>query len=316
MLAICQGEDEKQCGGYLFVYFTGESESGEQVYFAVSKDGLYWKDLNNGQPVLISKVGEKGVRDPFIIRSQEGDKYFIIATDLRIATGKGWDAAQYNGSRALVIWESENLVNWSEERLVEVGTECAGCVWAPEAIYDKSTGEYMVFWASMVKEAGDSAAKQRIYCSRTKDFYNFTKAEKYIERENHIIDTTIIESNGVYYRFSKDETTKNIRADKSSSLSGEAFTDVSAPVVEGLNGVEGPIVFKFNDRDEWCLLVDQYAADKGYLPLITRDLSDGVFRILTSDEYLLGENKKRHGSVLNLTEEEYNAVIRKYNGRS
>jgi beta-xylosidase len=302
----------KDYKGYLFVYFTGESETGEQIYFSISKDGLHWKDLNGGNPVLTSKSGEKGVRDPFIIRSAEGDKFFIIATDLRIASGKGWEAAQFSGSRSLVIWESEDLVNWSKERIVEVGIEGAGCVWAPEAIYDKSTGDYMVFWASMVKELEDSAAKQRIYCARTKDFYTFTKAEKYIERENHVIDTTIVEEGGIYYRFSKDETTKNVRVDKGTSLWAQTFEDVSAPVVEDLQGVEGPTVFKFNDRNEWCLMVDQYSAHKGYLPLVIKDLSSGEFRILDSEEYFLGENRKRHGSILNITEEEYNDILEKW----
>ena len=31
---------------YLFVHFTGEEKDGEQVYFSVSKDGLFWEDLN------------------------------------------------------------------------------------------------------------------------------------------------------------------------------------------------------------------------------------------------------------------------------
>ena len=34
----------KKQEGYLFVYFTGESEDGEQIYFAVSKDGLHCSD--------------------------------------------------------------------------------------------------------------------------------------------------------------------------------------------------------------------------------------------------------------------------------
>ncbi|UJF31419.1 LamG domain-containing protein [Paenibacillus hexagrammi] len=75
---------------YLFTHFTGESATGEQIYFAGSEDGLHWTDLNDGNPVLTSDLGEKGVRDPFIMRSAEGDKFYIIATDLRIASGKGW----------------------------------------------------------------------------------------------------------------------------------------------------------------------------------------------------------------------------------
>ena len=35
-------------GGYLFVTFTDGREDGEQVYFAISRDGLHYTDLNEG----------------------------------------------------------------------------------------------------------------------------------------------------------------------------------------------------------------------------------------------------------------------------
>ena len=71
---------------------------------------MNWDDLNNNHPILTSTLGEKGVRDPFIIRSPEGDKFYLIATDLKINGGNGWDAAQNNGSQSLMIWESTDLV--------------------------------------------------------------------------------------------------------------------------------------------------------------------------------------------------------------
>lgn len=296
-------------GGYLFVHFTGEEEKGEQIYFALSRDGLHWKDLNGGQPVIESKIGEKGVRDPFIIRSAIDDRFYIIGTDLRIASGKGWEAAQHEGSTSLLVWSSPDLIHWSLPWVFEVTIPGAGCVWAPEAIYDEESKEYLVFWASMVREEGEEIPRQRIYCSRTRDFVDFTQPEKYLEKENHVIDTTIIFEDGVYYRFSKDETTKNIRADKSASLEKETFQDMRLPSVESLNGVEGPAVFRFNDRMEWCLLVDQYATGGGYLPLLTADLEKGEYRILNQGEYDMGINKKRHGSVLNLTEDEYRKIL-------
>lgn len=297
---------KKEYAAYLFVTFTGESEDGEQVYFSVSRDGLHWRDLNCGKPVLTSSIGEKGARDPFIIRSCIDNKFYIIATDLRIANGKGWETAVNNGSKSLIVWESDDLIHWSKEVKVDVGVEGAGCVWAPEAIYDHTKDAYFVFWASMVKGDGESTPRHKIYSSYTRDFKNFSKAEKYIVRDNDVIDTTIIEDNGIFYRFSKDETEKNIRVDKGSTLNSASFTKMSAPKVEELMGVEGPAIFKFNDREEWCLMLDQYAAKKGYLPLVTSNLSEGNYRILEPSEYDMGQNKKRHGSILNITEEEYN----------
>lgn len=58
--------------GYLFAYFTGEGTAdGEQIRYALSEgnDALRWRELNAGAPVLTSTIGEKGLRDPFVIRS-------------------------------------------------------------------------------------------------------------------------------------------------------------------------------------------------------------------------------------------------------
>lgn len=100
--------------GYLMLHFTGEGAAGQQMYLAHSTDGLHWNDLNGGAPVLRSTIGTKGVRDPALVRSPGGDKYWIIATDLCISCGQNWEAAVYNGSRDLVVWESTDLVTWSQ----------------------------------------------------------------------------------------------------------------------------------------------------------------------------------------------------------
>lgn len=298
--------------GYLFVHFIGESKKGEQIYFSVSKDGLHWKDLNHGEPVIVSHVGEQGLRDPFILRNRIDGRFYIIATDLCINAGKGWGVAQYSGSRNLMVMSSDNLKEWSEPEAIEVGVLGAGCVWAPEAVYDEKEGDYLTFWASMVKLEGDEEPKQRIYAARTKDFKQFSEPEVYIERKNHVIDTTIVENQGVYYRFSKDETTKNIIADRSLDVGSKVFEELKVPEVNKLTGVEGPLCFPFYDRDEWCLMVDQFATDGGYLPIVTKDMASGEFRVLNQSEYDMGETKKRHGSVLNITEEEYEALVRTF----
>ncbi len=296
---------------YLLVHFIGDFADGEQIYFSVSGDGFHWKDLNNGKPILRSEIGEKGARDPFILRSHDGKKFYIIATDLRIATGKGWQSAQFEGSRSLLVWESEDLVNWSDVSLNEVGIEDAGCVWAPEAVYDDEKGEYMVFWASMVKEKDDSEGKHRIYCSYTKDFKTFSKAVKYIERPQSVIDTTIVYDKGMYYRFSKDETAKTIQLDAGEKLQGK-FRHIKSEVLDNLFGVEGPACYPISDNKGWCLIVDRFAEGKGYLPIMCKDLSTGDFTIAPDDTYDMGETRKRHGSVLVIDENEYNRLIDKY----
>ena len=129
-----------------------------------------------------------------------------------------------------------------------------------------------------------------------------------MERENHVIDSTIIFDKGNYYRYTKDETTKNICIDISKTLKPEDFRELHSETLGGLFGVEGPEIFKFNDREEWCLIVDRFATHKGYLPLVTDNLATGEFRILEDEEFHMGENKKRHGGILPITEEEYKVL--------
>ncbi len=301
---------------YLFAHFTGEQKDGEQIYFSVSKDGLHWQDLNEGKVVLRSSIGEAGARDPFLIRSpweNAGAKYYLIATDLRIEAGKGWHAAQYEGSRDILVWESDNLTDWTGPVAHTIGVEGAGCVWAPEAIYDEQEDAILLFWASMVQTNGDAEPKQRIYASYTRDFKSFTEPFIFLEKDNHVIDSTIIRTAKGYYRYTKDETTKNICVDVSKDLKPENFREMPSNTLASLYGVEGPEIFKFNDREEWCLIVDRFATGKGYLPLITDDLTTGSFRILENEEFCMGGTKKRHGGILCITEEEYNALVNKTN---
>ena len=240
--------------GYLFVHFTGEQKDGEQIYFSLSKDGLFWEDLNGGEPVLFSHIGEKGVRDPFLIRDPKQQKYYLIATDLRIEAGKGWDAAQYQGSRDLIAWESADLVHWSEPRSCTLGAEGAGCVWAPEAVYDEEKEKFFLFFASMIALPGEEKPKQRIYGCYTEDFRTFTKPEIYIERQCDVIDTTIIHAGSFYYRFSKDETNSKILMEKGKTLDG-AFETIESPVLDRLDGVEGPECYLLPDGKTWLFLL-------------------------------------------------------------
>ena len=303
---------------YLLVHFTNEPVTGEQVYFATSTDGLHWQDLNNSQPVLTSDIGDKGLRDPSIIRTADGKKFVILATDLRIDNGKGWSAAQHSASTSLIIFESTDLVHWSRARKVDVAGAIpgAGCAWAPEAIYDEASGDYIVYWATISPLNG--VDKARIYYSRTRDFVTFTPANMYIDRPGTqgIIDTQIVKmkdrSSGYqYYRASGDG---QITLEGSQTILGDWKTIGDLRPV-GLTGkqVEGPILYQLNDSGKWALWVDQYAAGKGYLALVSSDLSKAEnFRILDASEYAMGKSTKRHGSILNISADEYRAVTTKW----
>ena len=297
---------------YLFTHFT-EDKTGDQeyVWFSLSRDGLHWTDLGNDEPLLKSEFGTKGVRDPFIVYDEKLKKYFIIATDLLTTSGNWYDFS-HKGSRSLVVWESEDLINWSKERLVEVGIDKAGCVWAPEAVFCKEKDMWLVFFASCVREKGQLHHKQRIYGAFTKDFKKFTSTFKYIDAKTDVIDTNIVWDNGWYYRFSKDETNKKITIERSKFLVDGEWESLYSKTFANFFGLEGPECYYLDDINKWCLIADQYHTHKGYTPFVCEDLSTGEFVQLTEEQFNMGKRKKRHGGVIKITDEQAEMLVKHF----
>ncbi|MEV0227360.1 family 43 glycosylhydrolase [Streptomyces sp. NPDC050704] len=308
--------------GYMFSYFTGEGTSdGEQLYAALSKgnDPLKWRELNDGKPVLTSTLGEKGLRDPFIIRSPEGDKFYQIATDLRIYGNGDWDASQRTGSKSIMVWESTDLVNWTDQRLVKVSPDAAGNTWAPEAFYDEKLGEYVVFWASKLydNEAHSGDTYNRMMYATTRDFRTFSEPKVWIDRGYSVIDSTMIKHDDTYYRLSKDErnnssstpNSKFIFEEKSDSILDPSYDAVAEGIGKGaMSAAEGPLVFKSNTEEKWYAFLDEFGG-RGYIPFETTDLDSGEWT--PSANYDL-PSKPRHGTVLPVTQAEYDRLLRAY----
>lgn len=297
--------------GYLFVHFIGEQEMGEQIYFSVSRDGLHFQDLNGGRPVLVSSLGDQGVRDPFLARHPKTGMYHLIATDLCIFRRQSWDSACNKGSRAVIVWDSADLIHWSAPRRVEIGADNAGCVWAPEAIWDEEREAFFVFFASNVRLGSEKKPKQRIYGAYTADFVTFTAPNVYAEDEDHLIDMNIVRDDGWYYRFTKDETTKRIRMERMRALQDAPVETMSSPLLSSLYGVEGPECYRLPDG-RWCLIVDRFVKELGYLPLVTENLSTGDFTALSEKDFDLGRLKKRHGGVLEVPLDVLDRLIAAY----
>uniref|UniRef100_UPI003F490C5B immunoglobulin-like domain-containing protein n=1 Tax=Paenarthrobacter nicotinovorans TaxID=29320 RepID=UPI003F490C5B len=317
---------------YMFPYFTGDSLNGEKIYFGASNgnDARSWLALNGGQPIMTSSMGTKGLRDPFIVRSPEGDKFFMIATDLSIGSGTSWDASQRQGSQYIEIWESTDLIKWSDQRHVKVAPENAGNTWAPEAYYDTNRGEYVVFWASKLYNTPDHSEGQpnQMLYATTRDFMTFSPAKVWQNTGHSRIDSTVIAENGTYYRFTKDEAQVSGCLD----IIQEHSTDLTAVTTEtsptsdtwkldatcigrnaGTSAVEGPTVFKANDGDVngpgYYLLVDEFGG-RNYMPLFSPTLQNASWSIPAG--YALPSPAPRHGTVMPITAAEQRALMAAY----
>lgn len=318
--------------GYLFAYFTGEGTAdGEQIRYALSRgnDPLHWRELNQGRPVLTSTSGEKGLRDPFVIRSPKGDRFYLIATDLRMHRNSSgsWDDVQRHGSKSIMIWESTDLVHWTDRRLVRIAPDNAGNAWAPEAYWDDSLGAYVVFWASKLYADVDpdhtGSTYNRMLYATTKDFRTFSAPKVWNDPGYSVIDSTVVKDEDTYYRYTKDERApasssscaKFITGEKSKSLTATGYDLVADCIGSGaMDHGEGPTVFRSNTERKWYLFIDEYGG-RGYVPFETTDLDSG--RWTPSADYQLPASP-RHGTVLPVTQKEYDRLLAAYpaSGRS
>jgi hypothetical protein len=316
----------QEYAGYVFVYFTGEgSPDGEQIRFALSRgdDPLHWREMNGGAPVLTSDLGTKGLRDPFLIRSPRGDGFHLIATDLRMHGERNgdWDRVQRTGSTALMVWDSTDLVNWTDRRLVRLAPGTAGNLWAPEACHDPDRDEYVVFWASKLYADDDpehtADTHNVMLYATTRDFRVFSEPRLWNDPGHSVIDSTVVRYDGTYYRFTKDERAnspeapggKFITVEKSADLRATSYAFVADRVGQGvIEQGEGPIVFRSHTEAKWYLFIDEFSG-RGYVPFETTDLDSGTWT--PCEDHALPPGA-RHGSVLPVTRAEYERLLAAY----
>ena len=303
---------------YLFVHFRErKTPDGEQVYFGLSRDGFCWEMVNDGHPVLWSHLGEKGVRDCAVIRCNKDGKYRIFATDLSLAYNFrnkyhfDWPTVSHNGSKCLAMWESEDLVNWSEQRLLPLGDENFGCLWAPDVFYDPEKEDYVLHWSSSHRSNG--FGNMGIWFSRTQDFKSFGKPQLLYQKEDAgVIDSAIYPENGKYFLFLKsDHNPERIILLQSDHAEGpytrnEEFDRSMLAIEAGL--YEGPTAVRL-ENGKWCLFLDYYGvpgAGQGYVPFLADSLESG--RFVRSDRHFSFPYGYKHGTILPISMEEYERI--------
>lgn len=274
--------------GYLAAYMTGADE--KNLYYAISTDGFKFDQLvKGGAPILSATMDDKLVRDPMVFRDQKG-VYHLVAT-------VSWK------NRPFTIWDSTDLVNWKNERLVDVAPENATKTWAPELAYDKAGDQYFVYWTSDLNKDFSTAS---IYYATTKDFKTFSKpAILYSTPGTGILDATLVNDKGLYrliYRCNGiwQVTSKNALG---------PYTNLEQVSDEN---VEGPYVFPLNSGKGWGIVWDYYKGSQGFGLFTTNDFKKWE-RITNPSAPYYNNNVWfpdgiRHGSITPLTQQQLNTI--------
>lgn len=297
---------------YLFVHFTFKEE---KIHFSLSKgnNALDWQELNNGKPIFTSTLGTTGLRDPYIVRSPEGDTFYLMATDLKWFSGeKGPDRKRY-----IQVWESHDLVNWSAQRDVLVSPPNVQNTYAPEAVWDESIGAYVVFWTSKL----DSNSYYTPMYATTRDFVTFTEAQVWQPNEWRI-DSTVKKVGDWYYRFTKSidkghnnchdivmERSKNLRT----TTNLWETIDYCIGAKAGIPETEAPLVFKSNlgdvNGEYYYLWIEKWIPNKTYVPLRTKNFENPKWEVVPVK---FPDPLPKHGVILPITAAEAKALAAAY----
>ena len=289
---------------YLFAYFTGNRPAEEQICFAISNDGFNYTPLNGGQPIIGSDsiARAKGVRDPHILRSEDG-WFRMVVTDMR--SSLGWAS-----NRGMVLMRSRDMIHWEHHTVhfpeVYAGTNFANVtrVWAPQTIYDEQAGKYMVYF-SLLTDDGSIPYDRVYWCYANDDFSALEgKPQVLFDFKAPSIDTDIVkDESGLYHLFFKTEADgshKGIRQFTFKDLhKPETWTLHDGYCETTKNDVEGAGVFPLIGGG-WCLMYDCYR-NGHYQFTKSDDLMKFTFIQNTETK---GTFTPRHGTVIQISKAE------------
>ncbi len=302
-------------GAYLFAYFRNDAKStnGENIFYAVSKDGYNYESLNGGVPVASASQGTGHSRDPYIMKAQDGAeyKYYMVATDANTTNN-------YNNT-GLHTWGSNDLIHWDELANPQFATDKGGgsktitnMCWAPEAIWDPVAEKYMVYFSS---NEADSAANEssKIWYSYTSDFKNFDEKQLLFDPGYGVIDADITPYGNGYVMMYKKEASSGTAAKKvwytfktgkSPSNSDGEYDTANAKVFESATNTvaEGPQVFPISGTSSYGVLVD-YFSSGGFGFSYTSDFES--YSKISADNCSINHLNPSHGCIIPISDMEY-----------
>jgi hypothetical protein len=187
------------------------------------------------------------MRDPFILPAPDGSGYHLLWTT-------GWRG------RSIGYAFSPDLVSWSGARALPVlaGLPDAQNAWAPEAVFDPSVGDYLVYFATRQPSRHEG---HRMLAIRTRDFQGFTGPEIFYDPGHSVIDAHLVPdpARSRWVMIAKDERPghKRLFTATAPSPSGP-WSAPSAPISDTL--CEGATTLRATEG--WLVLYDAYGAER------------------------------------------------------
>ena len=301
-------QDPNEMVAYLFTYFNSNDPKDEQICYAISDDGYNFTPLNNGDPVIESDTIAltQCVRDPHILRGEDGKTFYMVVTDMK--SNLGWSS-----NRGMVLLKSTDLIHW-QHSTINFPTRYTKTwknvirVWAPETIYDRKAGKYMVFYSLRTSDEG---SYDKIYYQyANEDFTDLEGEPKWLfDAGNATIDGDIVynEADQMYHLFYKQESGRGIYQAVAKNLT-DKWQMLDGNVEQTKEAVEGVGVCKSLDGKSWIIMYDCYA-NGHYQFCKSEDLK--TFQFVQNTE-TKGKFTPRHGTIIPITRAEKERLLKEF----
>lgn len=312
--------------GFLYCHMSGR---GEWTAYAISRDGLNYKDILAGDSIFSpaeKALIEGGTRDAYITRKHDGSGYLMVTTDMCVGRSKKWHNYGIN------LLTSDDLINWdsttfdfrkgaeifSDKDAADPYTDYSSIlrVWAPQIFWnpeyewgDGRKGGYMIYY-SLWNPADGEEYDRMYYSYADESFTTLTKPRLLFDWGYATIDADInyLESDGLYHMMIKKEGGKpGLFTSTAPAIHGPWSLPVDDDYVdfEGNKKCEGVSAFQIPGEDGWRI---------GYIEYSSRPKR---YRICKADKYLRNFNSPvdiqgveapQHGSFMRITKEEYDRL--------
>ena len=303
-----QPKDPNEMVAYLFTYFNSNDPKDEQICYALSEDGYNYTPLNMGMPVIESDTIAltQCVRDPHILRGEDGKTFYMVVTDMRSSLG-------WSSNRGMVLLKSTDLVNW-QHSTINFPTRYTKTwknvirVWAPETIYDRKAGKYMVFYSL---RTSDPKSYDKIYYQyANEDFTDLEGEPQWLfDAGNATIDGDIVynDADQMYHLFYKQESGRGIYQAVAKNLT-DKWQMIGGNVEQTKEAVEGVGVCKAIDGKSWIIMYDCYG-NGHYQFCKSEDLK--TFKFVQNTE-MKGKFTPRHGTIIPITRAEKERLLKAF----
>ena len=305
---VQEPQDPNEMVAYLFTYFNSNAPEDEQICYAISDDGYNYTPLNHGAPVITSDTIAltQCVRDPHILRCEDGKTFYMVATDMRSAHG-------WSSNRGMVLLKSTDLIHW-QHSTVNFPTRYTKSwknvirVWAPETIYDHKAKKYMVFYSLRTSDPG--SFDKIYYQYANEDFTDLEGEPRWLfDAGNATIDGDIVynEADQLYHLFYKQESGRGIYQAVAKNLT-DRWKMLDGNVEQTREAVEGVGVCKAIDGKSWIIMYDCYG-NGHYQFCKSEDLK--TFQFVQNTE-MKGKFTPRHGTIIPITRAEKERLLHEF----